>query len=249
MAKIKIEDIKEECGLKKWKIISTEYINLESELIFECPEGHRVYNSWKRIRGHFDCPICKQNKFKEQEKKIITKKPNVKRVIGLDQATYISGFSIFDNKELIRYGTFETRLAEEIQRDDAVKKWLISMINNWKPDLIGIEDIQMQQLGGRQIYGGDNVTGITTFKTLAHLQGILMEACYELGVPFKLCPTPTWRAHCGVKGKAKADKKKSMQLLVKEWYDISVTNDEADAIGIGKFTADGCREVVMQDWE
>jgi len=32
-------------------------------------------------------------------------------------------------------------LNEEIARDNAVKIWLISMIENWKPDYIGIEGI------------------------------------------------------------------------------------------------------------
>lgn len=250
MSKIKIEDIRQEMETEKWKVISETYENLDSEMTFECPEGHRVYTSWKRLRAKKECPICKQNHFKEQEHKIINKKPDTKRVLALDQATYVSGFSIYDNKELIRYGTFVTRLENEIKRDDAVRKWLISMVMNWQPDLIGFEDIQMQQLGGKQIYGGDNVTGIQTFKTLAHLQGILMETAFELDIPFVLCPTPTWRAHCGVKGKAKADKKKSMQLLVKQWFDISVTDDEADAIGIGKYLAETKgRQVCLQDWD
>ena len=46
-----------------------EYKNLDTELIFVCPEGHRVYNSWKRIRSRRECPVCKQNHFKEQELK------------------------------------------------------------------------------------------------------------------------------------------------------------------------------------
>ena len=37
--------------------------------------------------------------------------------------------------------------------------------------------------------------------------------------------------------KTKADKKKSAQLKVKEWYDVSVTNDEADAVCIGRYGA------------
>ena len=32
---------------------------------------------------------------------------------------------------------------------------------------------------------------------------------------------------------SRTDKKRSMQLLVKQWYDVTVSEDEADAIGIG----------------
>lgn len=44
--------------------------------------------------------------------------------------------------------------------------------------------------------------GVTVFETLARLQGILMITAYELGVSFKVCPTNTWRSHCGVKGRS-----------------------------------------------
>ena len=92
--------------------------------------------------------------------------------------------------------------------------------------------------------------GVTTFETLARLQGILMEACFDLGVPFKIAPTNTWRAHCGVKGRSRSDKKRSMRQLVKEWFDISVTEDEADAVGIGKYISETCyKKVEVINWE
>ena len=65
-----------------------------------------------------------------------------------------------------------------------------------------------------------------------------MLTCLEQKVEYQICHTATWRNHCKVKGKTRADKKRSMQMLVKEWYDISVSEDEADAIGIGKFVSD-----------
>ena len=77
-----------------------------------------------------------------------------------------------------------------------------------------------------------------------------MECCYELGIEFVICPTNTWRAHCEVKGRARADKKKSMQLLIKKWYDVSVTEDEADAIGIGRYVSENFTKTVeMFQWE
>ena len=92
--------------------------------------------------------------------------------------------------------------------------------------------------------------GVTVFETLARLQGILMETAYENGISFHICPTNTWRAHCGVKGKTRSDKKRSMQLLAKNWYDITLADDEADAIGIGKYLSDTVgKEIVTESWE
>lgn len=239
MAKITIQSIKEELQDTGWQILSEEYKNLDGELVFLCPEGHRVYNSWKRIRIRRECPVCKQNHFKEQEQKVINKKAGEKRVLALDQATYVSGWSVFSDGKLLRYGTFETKLEDEIARDTTVKNWLISMVQNWKPDIVAIEGIQYQQN-----------EGVITFETLARLQGILMNCLYELKIPYIICHTATWRNHCGVKGKTRADKKKSMQLIVKNEFDVSVSNDCADAIGIGKFVSDThFKKPVIENWE
>lgn len=65
-----------------------------------------------------------------------------------------------------------------------------------------------------------------------------METCYEEKKSYKVVNTNTWRLHCGVRGKSRVDKKRSMQLLVKQWYGIMPTEDECDAIGIGKYFSD-----------
>jgi hypothetical protein len=159
---------------------------------FECAAGHKVFSTWKKMRSRAECPICKV-KAPLVDTTIIPKKKGVYRTIGIDQATHISGYSVYDGKELIKFGTFTVNETNEIERDNIIKMWLCSIINNWQPDVIGLEGIQLQQNAARSI-------GVTTFETLARLQGILMEACYEQKVPFVICPTNTWRAHCKVKG-------------------------------------------------
>lgn len=223
-----------------WKVISENYSNLEAEMIFECEEGHKVYSSWKKIRAKAECPLCENNIYKNQEQKIVAKKSGIFRVLALDQSTKITGYSIFDNKKLVFYGVFKAdETKNEIARDIELKERLVSLIRNWNPDLVGIEGIQYQQ-----------AIGVTTFETLARLQGILMGSLYELKINYKICPTPTWRAHCGVKGKSRVDKKRSMKELVKNWFDIKVGEDEADAIGIGKYLSDtSCPVVEIVNWE
>jgi hypothetical protein len=92
--------------------------------------------------------------------------------------------------------------------------------------------------------------GVTTFEALARLQGCLMLTCLDLGVTYEICPTNTWRAHCKVKGQSRTDKKRSMQLLTKKWFDVTVSEDEADAIGIGKYMAEVIvRNTQIVNWE
>lgn len=239
MPRITIDQIQQELSTENWKLTSTEYKNLDTQMEFKCPEGHKVFSTWGRLRTKRECPVCKQNKFRGTNE-IIKKNSKENRVLGLDQATHLTGWSIFDGSKLIQYGVFDAGDNEdEVIRFHEVKMWLMSMIENWAPDIIGIEGIQYQQ----------NM-GVTTFQTLARLQGVLLDLCVELGIPYKICPTNTWRAHCKVKGSTRHDKKRSMQLLVKEWYDISITEDEADAIGIGKFVADSHKkQTEIVNWE
>ena len=244
MAKLKIEEIQAELEKDGWKVISDTYQNLDTQMEFECNEGHRVFAPYKKIRTKRECPVCKQNSLYAPSDKIVSKKKDKKRIIALDQATKVTGYAIYDGSELIKYGTFETTLNNEIARDNATKNWLLSMIQNWQPDGVAIEGIQFQDnLGGYSI-------GVTTFETLARLQGILMEACYEQGIKYEVYPTNTWRKGCGVKGRARTDKKRSMQLLAKQWHDVSLTEDEADAVGIGYYASkEMFKEVEVEDWE
>ena len=241
MARITLEEIAQELAKENWKVLSTEYTNLSTEMCFECSEGHKVFTSWDKLRKKRECPVCKQNTLKENKPVLIEKKKGVNRVFALDQATHKTGWAIFDNAKLVRYGVLEVEGDDEIKRFHEIKYWLVGMVAVWQPDIVAIEGIQYQTNIGM---------GVTTFQTLARLQGILMEACYELRVPYKVCPTGTWRAHCGVKGRTRVDKKRSMQLLVKEWFDITVTDDESDAIGIGKYVAETFKsQVEIVNWE
>ena len=148
--------------------------------------------------------------------------------MALDQSSKITGYSIFDNDKLVKCGIFSTTAEEDTARFIEIKQWFVSMLTIWRPDHVGIEGIQFQEKSG------ERAMGVTVFQTLARLQGILMLICAEQGIPLEVCTSNTWRHTCGVKGKSRADKKKSAQLLVKQWYGVTVSEDEADAIGLGR---------------
>jgi Holliday junction resolvasome RuvABC endonuclease subunit len=118
------------------------------------------------------------------------------------------------------------------------------MIDSWRADRVVIEDIQLQNFEEENL----NTIGVTTFKALAHLQGVLIDMFYEKKISYKVAHTGTWRSHCGIKGKSRADKKKSAQLLVKDIYQKEVTQDEADAICIGRYGITLFKELTFSDW-
>ncbi len=243
MSKLKIDNIRKAAIEQGWTVLSETYKNLKTPMEFLCNEGHKVYLPYEKVRDKWDCPICRENKYNNFSNEIIPKDKLKQRTVALDQATHITGFAIFDGDELINAGSFEATADDEIERDIEIKNWLIQIIQSWKPDLIGLEGIQLQQFN-------DKMVGVTTYQTLARLQGILMSTCYEQRVDYVVCAPATWRSHCGVKGRSRADKKRSMQMKIKEWFDITVSDDVADAIGIGKYISETHnKKVEIFEWE
>ena len=233
-SRIKIEDIQKEIAQYGWKLISDKYENLDSELIFKCAEGHTIYAPWRKLRTKCECPICKKNQQNWNYQQIKPKNKNTYRILAVDQATYNSGFSIFDGNELLRYGIHSTTAPTEEARISEIKNWFIQMLLNWAPDEIILEDIQLQDESVERD-GNRNTMGVTVFKSLAHLQGVLINVAFEQKIPCKTVLSTVWRKEMGVKGKTRTDKKKSAQLLIKQIYDVNVSNDEADAICIGHY--------------
>lgn len=240
MARIQLSDIKEICATDDWEVISTSYKNLNDPMEFKCACGHLVIAPWKKIREKRRCPICAKNVFVEQDETVIPKLRGAFRILALDQATKRSGYAIFDNGKLIKFGVFDAeKFGAEVARISAVRHWLINMIENWKIDYIGLEGIQLEKN-----------FGVEVFASLARLQGTLINTIFEAGLPHLVCHTATWRNHCGVKGRSRADCKTSMRRIAKELYGVNVSDDESDAIGIGLYTvamARPHREIVS--WE
>ena len=239
MSKISIDEIQNILSADGWKLISDKYKNLDSNLEFQCNKEHIVLAPWKEIRKERICPICMRERLKVKDFKGQKKKKNEYRILALDQATHYTGFAVFNNHDLVDYGTFKAQGDNEIVRCMQVKQWMISLIEQYEIDFVGLEQIQL-----------DVKKSPLTFEALAHLQGILMLTCMEEGVGYKAVNVNTWRAHCGVKGTTRPDQKRSMQLIVKNWFGIMPTDDEADSIGIGKYFSDiKIPKVEIVDWE
>lgn len=213
-----------------WKLISNVYKNLDTELEMECPAGHRQMQTYKNWRKH---PLCEQcmagDPYKIKKNKVPEKDSDTVRVLALDAATNITGYSIFDNRDLISYGTFKTKGDNSEIRIHEVKEWLRAVIVEWEPDFVGIENIQLQSFGNNQYQ-------VETYRILANLQGVLIDTLLESSVDHDLVSVNTWRNYCNVgQGTGRENKKKQAQEKVKLWYNQNCTQDEADAICIGKY--------------
>ena len=151
-----------------------------------------------------------------------------KFIIALDQSTQLTGYAIFQDKDLIAHGVFSPSGDYE-HRIVKLRQWLLDKLEPLKPNVeVYFEDIQLQDLGGGSI-------GITTFKKLAHVQGALIVTCIEENIPYTIVPAATWRKTCGVKGRVRSEYKPAAQAHVLQKYGIQATEDEADAICIGEY--------------
>lgn len=251
MARITIEQIQNEAAGLGWTLVSDKYKNLDTEIEFICPQGHNVITTYAVWRARHSCPICDNPKL-NLTTKVIPKKKDVVRILALDQATHDTGWAIFDNKTVIRFGVVKMQEGDLDFRINNLKVWLANMIEVWKPDKIVMEDIQLQEKKQGRTWEndtGDHVMNVNTFKTLAQLQGVLADYIFEHNIRYEFVHTAIWREKCGITGKYRTDKKKSAQLKVLEWFDLSVTNDEADAICIGYYaTAAEQKNTQLIDW-
>ena len=183
-----------------WTLISNTYKNLDTELEMECPAGHRQFQTYKNWRKHPQCEQCMAgDPYKIKKNKVPAKNADTVRVLALDAATNITGYSIYDDRDLVSY--------------------------------VGIEGIQLQSFG-------NNNFQVETYRILANLQGVLIDTLFEACIDHDLVSVNTWRNYCNVgQGTGRENKKKQAQDKVKLWYNQNCTQDEADAICIGKYFA------------
>lgn len=212
-----------------WKLISDSYKNLQTELEMECPKGHRQFQSYEQWRKHMQCDQCMGGQIEKNE--LPQKASNTRRLLALDAATNTTGFAVYDNDKLVYYGTFTTQPALETDaRINEVKHWLLNILNTWEIDFIGIENIQLQN------YGGNGRFQVEMYRTLANLQGVLINIIFEAGIDYDLAYSTEWRKYCNIStDKGRENKKKAAQEKVQLWYNIHCTQDEADAICLGKY--------------
>lgn len=234
MGTINVYTVKNALEAENWQLVSETYKNLKTPLEMICPCGHKQEQTFDNWRKHKICDICMAgDPYKIKKNKVPIKGTDTQRILGLDAATGVTGYSIYDDKVLVGFGTFKaSSTLPAVERINQVKNWLKAALKEWEPDFVGVENIQLQKYGNR-----DTDVQVKTFQTLANLQGVLLDVIFEACIDHELVYPSEWRSYCGINdGDQHRDpKKKQAQAKVKIWYDLNCTEDEADAICIGKY--------------
>jgi len=150
---------------------------------------------------------------------------NAKKLIAFDQSSRLTGYSIWENGKLIDYRVMDFSGSKNlIQRLLAMSKWMYALLKEQKPDAVYFEDIQLQQ-------------NVGSFKTLAMTLGICKLVPHTLSIHYDTIYSSEWKSFCGIKGANRQQQKRNAQKFVLKEFNIKVSEDEADAICIGKFGA------------
>ena len=145
-------------------------------------------------------------------------------ILALDQASRVSGWSVFIDGELKDWGHLTTNQNEVGERLVAIRNFIINKVQEWNIDTIAFEDIQLQTSVGNNV---------KTFKVLANVYGVVLETAVELNKKVMIVPSSTWKSKLNIKGRSRPDQKKNAQTFVMNTYNVKSTQDESDAICIG----------------
>lgn len=113
------------------------------------------------------------------------------RILALDQATRTSGWAVYNDKELIKYGKFSTTSDDMGDRLLQIRKNIIKLIEDYDIEAVIFEDIQLQN---------NKINNVDTFKKLAEVIGVLCELFAEMKMPAEAVISTVWKSKLGIKG-------------------------------------------------
>lgn len=160
------------------------------------------------------------------------------KVIGLDQSTRRSAYSVFINGKLKRFGTF---VADEKEKDPYVRmeqmhEQLSAFLKKEKPDAVVIENIQFQK-------------NQHAYAVLGNMQGVVFAILYALHIPFFVVEPSKWRVNVGIKPTSKREilKKDAIETASAK-YGIDASEDESEAALIGQWLVDmiNTKQIILE---
>lgn len=195
-----------------------DYKNVDSTLIIECKRGHRQTNTVGYFqKNDWECIDC--IRISEQKPK-----PEKGYLLALDAATNTTGWAVLNiNGQLLCSGCFEAgRRLPLMERIKALLEEIKRLIAEYDIKVVAIEDTQMEN-------------NTLVFKTLCMLRGILLYFFDAIDMEVYSSGADVWRSFSNIRGTTRAEKKEATLARAKLIYDRDFTEDEADAVFLGKY--------------
>lgn len=149
-------------------------------------------------------------------------------ILAIDNALALSGWAVYADDKLFKYGTFKTNSTDSLgARLNEIKRCIFDLLERYNIDWVYFEDCQNQSNRNLQ-----------TYSKLSMVKGIIFYTLYNAAMPCDCLSPATWRSILNKEfkikfGRSRKDQKAAAKNFVKEYFDIEVSEDEADAICIG----------------
>ena len=146
------------------------------------------------------------------------------RICALDQSTTKTGYAIFTDSSLARWGILvsEPDISPE-ERLQNMSRQIEMVIEKTNVDLVVFEDISLH-------------ASVQVLIQLARLQGRILQMCAERGIDYIIYPPASWRKTLGFRqgnGIKRRELKEQAIAFVKKSYGIVLGDDVAEGICIG----------------
>ena len=144
------------------------------------------------------------------------------RILAFDQSSNLSGFCLYDEK-ILNSGVIDKH---KISNGDArvleMASEICKKIDELKPSLVAIEDIQ-------------NQSSIKTVIMLARLQGAILSYCHAHKINAEILSPSKWRSKLSFqigKGIKREELKKQAVDYIAEKFGLDIDEDQSEAICI-----------------
>lgn len=148
------------------------------------------------------------------------------KYLALDQALQTTGYAIFEDEQLIKWGTFSINSSLPIEEKLYSIQHQLTLLNwDYKIDYIFFEDTQKQ-------------INLDTYKKLCYVQAAVMLFCKQTNIKYDILSSSHWRKILKDKyniawGSKRKEQKQAALQWVQQKYEGTFTTDSADAICIG----------------
>lgn len=140
------------------------------------------------------------------------------KLIAFDQSTTATGWAVmeYETGRLIEYGVIKPKGETNDRIRTTIKKCMMLCAEH-EPTFVYIEGIQIQK-------------NPRVYEILAKLQGTLEICLEERNYFVNVVKASEWRKKVGIKSRKRAELKAEAIQMVKELYDLDVSEDEAEAV-------------------
>lgn len=150
------------------------------------------------------------------------------KIMAIDGSTKATGYAIFNEKKLEKYGCITASSTDLIKRIKKMITELEQILTDGGINKIILEEVRPEF----------TTTNLKTYKALMYLQAAIVFLIHERfnNIDIEFVYPSEWRKLCGIKTGAgvRRESLKTKDInFVKDEYGVVVNDDEADAIAIG----------------